>query len=80
MVRNFYLDKYKLLLTFSVAVDLLSALFIEHGIVAVYVVMSGVHQRTYVNIKIHLPLVCPRNKFIDIFLHVVCYVIRVTMC
>ena len=37
-------------------------------IVALHVVVSDVHHRTFINIVIHLPLVCPLNKFIDIFL------------
>ena len=40
-------------------------LLIGHVIVALHVVVSDVHHRTCINIEIHLPLVCPRNKFIE---------------
>ena len=41
-------------------------LLIEHVIVSLHVVVSDVHHRTFINIEIHYPLVCPLNKFIDI--------------
>ena len=43
-------------------------LLIGHVIVALHVVASDVHHRTFINIEIHLPLDCPLNKFIDIIL------------
>ena len=43
-------------------------LLIRHVIVALHVVESDVNHRTFINNEIHLPLVCPLNKFIDIFL------------
>ena len=51
-------------------------LLILHVIVALHVVLSDVHHRIFINIEIHLPLVCPLNKFIVIFLCFY-YVIRV---
>ena len=37
-------------------------------IVALHVVVSDVHHRTFFNIEIYLPLACPLNNFIDIIL------------
>ena len=48
-------------------------LLIGHVIVALHVVVSDVHHRTFINIEIHLPLVCRLNKFIDIFLSSLCH-------
>ena len=39
-------------------------LLIEHVIVALHVVVSDGHHRTFIYIETHLPLVCPLNKFI----------------
>ena len=41
-------------------------LLICHVIVALYVVVSDEHHRTFISIEKYLPLVCPLIKFIDI--------------
>ena len=38
-------------------------LLIGHVIIALYVVVSAVHHRTFINIEIHLPLVCKRQVY-----------------
>ena len=43
-------------------------LLIGHVIVALHVVVSDVHHRTFIYIETHFPLVGPLNKFVDIFL------------
>ena len=43
-------------------------LLIRHVIVALHVVVSDVHHRTFIYIRTHLPLVCLLNNFIGIFL------------
>ena len=43
-------------------------LLIGHVIVALHVVVSDVHHRTFIYIETQLPIVSPLNKFIDIFL------------
>ena len=43
-------------------------MLIGHVIVALDVVVSDVHQRTFIYIETHLPLICPLIKFIAIFL------------
>ena len=43
-------------------------LWMGHVIVALRVVVLDVHHITFINIEIHLPVVYPRNKFIDNFL------------
>ena len=52
-------------------------LLIGHVILAVDVVVSDLHHRTFIYIETHLPFVCPLNKFIDIFLYF-SYVISVS--
>ena len=44
-------------------------LLIEHVIAAMHVLVTDVHHTTFINIEIHLPLVCQFNKFIDIYLY-----------
>ena len=43
-------------------------MLIGHVMVAAHIVVSDVHHITFIYIETHLPLVCPFNKFIDIFM------------
>ena len=43
-------------------------LLVGHGVVAIYVLVSNVHQCTFVNIEFHLPLVGIIFQLVDVFL------------